>query len=256
MAAHCDCMAGLGEACTHVAALLFAVEATVKIRDAKTVTEEKAYWLLPGGVKGVAYSEVSNIEFTSAKTKKKMFDISLSSPQTSVAKSHNMKAVNVPEAAPQDMHAFCEKLHGTGKKAGIFTSLPLFSDDYIPASFTDNFPPPLAHLLDENCFDMNYADLVQHCQGLIISISEEQAEAVETATRDQASSNLWHSFRASRITASNMKSVCLTSPAQPVLGLIRRMCNPEAVQFTTVATQWGRDHEKIARDTFVKTFCS
>ena len=32
VAAHCDCIAGLGEACTHVAALLFAVEATVKIR--------------------------------------------------------------------------------------------------------------------------------------------------------------------------------------------------------------------------------
>ena len=38
VAAHCDCMACLGEACTHVAALLFAVEATMKIRDAETVT--------------------------------------------------------------------------------------------------------------------------------------------------------------------------------------------------------------------------
>ena len=36
-------MAGLGEACTHVAALLFAIEATVKVRDSKMVTEEKAY---------------------------------------------------------------------------------------------------------------------------------------------------------------------------------------------------------------------
>ena len=79
---------------------------------------------------------------------------------------------------------------GTGRRAGSLTSLPFFSDDYIPVSLTDNFPPPLANLLDENCFDMNYADLVEHCQGLIISVSEEQAEAVETATRDQASSNL------------------------------------------------------------------
>jgi len=84
---------------------------------------------------------------------------------------------------------------------------------------------------------MNYADLVEHCQGLIISVSEEQAEVVETAIRDQASSNLWHSFRAGRITVSNMKSVSHTDP----------------VQFTTVATRWGCDHEKIARDTFIKT---
>jgi hypothetical protein len=40
-------MAGLGEACTHIAALLFAIEASVKLRDSKTVTEEKTYWLLP-----------------------------------------------------------------------------------------------------------------------------------------------------------------------------------------------------------------
>ena len=50
-----------------------------------------------------------------------------------------------------------------------------------------------------------------------------------------------------------MKSVCHTDPAQPALGLIRRICNPEAVQFTTVATRWGCNHEKIARDTFIKT---
>lgn len=29
LAAHCNCMAGLGEACTHVAALLYSIEASV-----------------------------------------------------------------------------------------------------------------------------------------------------------------------------------------------------------------------------------
>ncbi|KAI0230944.1 hypothetical protein LSAT2_018697 [Lamellibrachia satsuma] len=62
LAAYCDCMAGLGEACTRVAALLFAIEATAKVRDSKTATEEKVYWLLPGGVKGVTYNEVSDID--------------------------------------------------------------------------------------------------------------------------------------------------------------------------------------------------
>ena len=66
--AHCTCMAGLGEACTHIAALLFAIEASVKLQDSKTVTEEKAYWLLPTSVKGVKYKECSEIDFTSAKT--------------------------------------------------------------------------------------------------------------------------------------------------------------------------------------------
>lgn len=44
---HCTCMAGAGEFFSHVGALLFAVEAAIKIRNSKTVTQEKAYWLLP-----------------------------------------------------------------------------------------------------------------------------------------------------------------------------------------------------------------
>ena len=40
-AAHCDCMAGLSEACTHVAALLFAMEANVRVCELKTVTPKR-----------------------------------------------------------------------------------------------------------------------------------------------------------------------------------------------------------------------
>jgi len=65
-------MAGLGEACTHIAALLFAMEASVKLRVSKTVTEENAYWLLPTSVKDVKDKECSEIDFTSAKTLKKI----------------------------------------------------------------------------------------------------------------------------------------------------------------------------------------
>ena len=45
-------MAGLGEACTHIATILFAIDTTVKIRDSKTVTQEPAYWLLPATQRG------------------------------------------------------------------------------------------------------------------------------------------------------------------------------------------------------------
>lgn len=51
--AHCDRMAGLGESCSHVALLLWAVEAGAKKRDSLTVTDEKAYWVLPSAVKKV-----------------------------------------------------------------------------------------------------------------------------------------------------------------------------------------------------------
>ena len=73
-------MAGLGEACTHVAALLFALEAAVRMRETKTLTQSPAYWLIPP-TKSVPYAELSSIDFTSAKTKKKQLDAAIGHPQ-------------------------------------------------------------------------------------------------------------------------------------------------------------------------------
>lgn len=67
LGAHCTCMAGLGETCTHVAALLFLIEETVKMRDSKTVTQEKAYWLLLTALSKVEYRECRKIDFTVTK---------------------------------------------------------------------------------------------------------------------------------------------------------------------------------------------
>ena len=55
---HCACMAGLGESCSHVASLLWAVESGVRIRESMTVTEKKAYWVIPGSVKEVPYAPI------------------------------------------------------------------------------------------------------------------------------------------------------------------------------------------------------
>ena len=61
--AHCDCIAGLGESCTHVTSLLFAIESGVCIRDSMTVTQKKAHWVMPTGVKEVPYTPVKDITF-------------------------------------------------------------------------------------------------------------------------------------------------------------------------------------------------
>ena len=53
-------MAGLGECCSHVASILWAVEAGVRIRDSMTVIQNKAYWVMPNGVKDVLYAPVKS----------------------------------------------------------------------------------------------------------------------------------------------------------------------------------------------------
>ena len=63
LAGHCNCMAGLGETCSHVASLLWANEAGVRDRDSMTLTQKKAYWVLPHSMKDVPYAPLCQIKF-------------------------------------------------------------------------------------------------------------------------------------------------------------------------------------------------
>ncbi|XP_034082480.1 uncharacterized protein LOC117552907 [Gymnodraco acuticeps] len=68
--AHCNCMAGLSESCSHVGAVLFAIEAGVKMRETASCTTEKCKWLMPSHVKKIPAAPVAMIDFSSAKSKK------------------------------------------------------------------------------------------------------------------------------------------------------------------------------------------
>ena len=67
--AHCDCMAGLGETCSHVSSLLWVIAVGTEKRDSLTVTQKSAYWVMPPAVRSVTYAPVRNINFTGKKKK-------------------------------------------------------------------------------------------------------------------------------------------------------------------------------------------
>ncbi|KAK0042899.1 hypothetical protein Bpfe_027655 [Biomphalaria pfeifferi] len=50
LSAHCSCIAGLGESCTHVAATLFMLEANTRLKESKTVTGVSSYWTKPSKI--------------------------------------------------------------------------------------------------------------------------------------------------------------------------------------------------------------
>ena len=58
-------MTGLGKSCSYIGALLFHVETVTKVRDNKTVTQEKAYWMIPLSYEEVLYKEIADIDFAS-----------------------------------------------------------------------------------------------------------------------------------------------------------------------------------------------
>ncbi|KAJ4937762.1 hypothetical protein JOQ06_002393 [Pogonophryne albipinna] len=67
-------MAGLSESCSHVGAVLFAIEAGVKMRETASCTTEKCKWLMPSHVKKIPAAPVAMIDFSSAKSKKQKLD--------------------------------------------------------------------------------------------------------------------------------------------------------------------------------------
>ena len=123
---------------------------------------------------------------------------------------------------------------------------------YIPKSHTLDYPTPLQSLHDPKFLKLEYTDLLSTCAKVNLHVNENMVSAVEFATRDQSKSKLWFKYRAGRITASKMKSVCKSDPCLPSQSLIKTICYPEAFSFTTKATKWGCEHEKIALDSYIK----
>ncbi|XP_049513405.1 uncharacterized protein LOC125940835 [Dermacentor silvarum] len=68
LTAHCTCMAGVGEACSHIGACLFAVDTGVRMRNDKTCTGKDNAWL-PTYVEKVQFKRLKDIDFTSSREK-------------------------------------------------------------------------------------------------------------------------------------------------------------------------------------------
>ena len=67
LCAHCTCMAGLGEACSHVATLLFTMEINTRLLNNTSCTSLACSWL--PAMQKVDYSPIAKIDFSSPKSK-------------------------------------------------------------------------------------------------------------------------------------------------------------------------------------------
>ena len=93
---------------------------------------------------------------------------------------------------------------------------------------------------------LNYRELFNIISKKIIKIMEAEAKHVKMKARAQSSSRLWFRMRAGRISASCFKSDCHTNLAQPSISLVMTICHPEMAKFSSLATSWSCEHEKLA----------
>ncbi|KAJ4925114.1 hypothetical protein JOQ06_017851 [Pogonophryne albipinna] len=130
--AHCTCMAGLGEVCSHAAALMFTVLAAVEKRENQTCTEKPCTWTQPS-TKMVKYDEVSNIFAIKEQV------------QTEDLFQHMRPSAD-------DFKLFCEQLHQSEeqetkpKKSAILSVIEGHSHRYTPKTVQFDLPTPLTSL--------------------------------------------------------------------------------------------------------------
>ena len=256
LGSHCDCMAGIGETCTHVAALLFFVDATVRIRDSRTVTQDPAYWLIPKSLKSVEYNEIRGINFTSAKTMKRKFDALVVTPTPQVQQmsiTKNTKKV-IPAPTDDEMKHFLDSIHKIGRRTALLSVMKDYSDNFVPHSESMKLPLKLGNIRDQTSAEMSYTELIDLCEKIVIKISEEEVRNVEDLTKKQSKCKHWFDFRAGRITASKMKAACRTNTEKPSIDLLKKICYPTKCIFQNDATKWGIEKEHQAKCDFLVLF--
>lgn len=163
-------MTGLGESCSHVGAMLFAIEATIKLKNSQTVTQEKAYWLLPSALQKVEGKPVKDIDFTSAKSKKKQLDTAISncnSPGTPLQTKQQKNVQKIPPLSDDELSNFFKGLHETGTKPVLLSLVPQYAEYYKPKALDKKFPLVLSELRDENFISVQKKTLMTHCEEIL-----------------------------------------------------------------------------------------
>ena len=118
-------MAGLGETCTHVAAVLFYLEALHRLQGSETCTGRKCEWIMPKFQKDMQYLPIKNIDFSSAKKKKRKLDeVIEGSNSTNCLENDVEPAVEVPVCSKEDLESFYESLSGSNTKPAILSLIP------------------------------------------------------------------------------------------------------------------------------------
>ena len=273
LAGHCDCMAGLGETCSHVASLLWAIEAGVRIRDSKTVTDKHAYWIMPNGVKDVHYAPVREMDFIGKKkSQSAMQNLSFSRPSlsgdrgrassscergcssSSGERRRNSKSPTpaFEEATQEESDKLLEMLGTCKSKPVVLSLVEKYASKYAPKALDEDLPICLSTLYNPKYLSLNYHELLKFCEECSITVLESEARAVEKATKQQSKSKVWFSMRTGRITASRFKAASHTDPLSPSISLIKSICYPELSKFRTAATEWGCVHEQNAREKYIQ----
>ena len=217
--AHCTCMAGLSEGCSHIAAVLFAMENGTRITQDASVTDVPAYWLFPTPAKLASpFQKIREMNFQSASKKRKtLIDCTSTTSSSSTPSPHTTSSThnNIPSPTKHEEDAFFAGLYQACPNAAVLSLHTEHSDTFVPKSVSYKAPKHLGQLYDPDMEIDDYDDVPMHCDSVDINLNDEQVKFVLHETKQQSKSALWFSMRAGRVTASMFYGACHTRIEKP-----------------------------------------
>ena len=255
--AHClGCKAGLGETCSHVASVLFYLEAWTKIKGKLACTQVKCTWILPSFVGEVNYARVSDIDFTSSKKRRANLDIQIEnlsadgkSPSGIIPPTSGKKVNSIPRASNEEMATFYEELNKCKIKPVALSLVRPYSEQFVKKS---RKAPTIPDLFDKKYTEHSYPELLKACSEVKLNLTPEEIKQIERDTVAQAKGTEFFKHRAGRIGASMSGAACHTNPALPSQSLIKSICYPSLFKVSTKAIEHGRKHEGDAIQAYEK----
>lgn len=201
----------------------------------------------------VQYKTIQDIDFTSARSKKKQLDEVIGgAPATPSAKQK--KLPNVKEPTAEELSNLFTALDASGRNPALLSLVPGFAGKFRPKALDKKYPKVLSELYNADITFDDKDSLLLHCANICDSalhVTPEKCDNCEMDTRTQANCKQWFSFQTGRVTASRAKAVCRTLIENPSRSLLKDICYPRS--FSSKPTQWGCDHEKEAKKQYVET---
>ncbi len=139
---HCNCVAGLGEACSHrIAALLFTLDANSQVKKSMSCTSLPCYWL-PSTFKTIPFARICDINF-SAPQKKYIKLLDNKQVPSNASSSEVTSPVSASDVKPSESELinFYKALSETGTKPAILSIVPAFCEAYVPLQVKGDLPP-------------------------------------------------------------------------------------------------------------------
>ena len=233
----------LGETFSHVAAILYKVEAAVQHGlTSQTCTDIPCQWnqtfkesVQPAPVSDIKFYSKSATESISCSSKKKKeFN-----GQSHIKDLLDLVSNKNPNTVALSLFMSHLKRFITKKSKNVL-----------------KLPKPLMLLYDLSNRNLDKNEMEKKIDDIIINmtVTNEEVQYLEASTKNQSDSLVRHQLRIGRITSSLIHAIARISIDNPAKSLIKKICYMSTNQVKVPSLSWGRDKEQLALLAYFNTF--